>query len=377
MAIKIGILTYHRAKNYGAYLQAYALCARLQEEQEFIVEIIDFHMDKEIHTYKIEKKSLLFWLEHIPMYLFKRRLFHTFEKSLEELSLSSEYMHSDKIEEFRNFVYDKYDVIIAGSDEIWKMDSYRGFPTPYWLAGDLGCEKYSYAVSSRIDYSRMSQDDQRKVKEYILDLDIVSVRDKITFHEIEKLIGWKKQMYLSPDPTFIYDFGIDKDESRSFLLKKTGLDGNKKVMLVMLGGEELNRLIRRECSDEFEMVSVYHWNQGMINVSDVTPLEWLKLIAGSDYVLTTYFHGVCASILNNIPFYALDMGRSQEKILDVLEESNLSDRMILEGELFGVGNLNAKIKNDQWKPDNSAYLEKCRNQFEVYLNAMKTNDKRR
>ena len=42
--IRIGTLTFHRAVNYGAYLQACALCNRLNQEADIDCEIIDFCM---------------------------------------------------------------------------------------------------------------------------------------------------------------------------------------------------------------------------------------------------------------------------------------------------------------------------------------------
>ncbi|MCD7893356.1 MAG: hypothetical protein LUG60_06600 [Erysipelotrichaceae bacterium] len=49
--MKIGILTYVHAVNYGAVLQAYALCKRLNEENDIEAELIDFRMKKEIKYY--------------------------------------------------------------------------------------------------------------------------------------------------------------------------------------------------------------------------------------------------------------------------------------------------------------------------------------
>ena len=49
--IKVGILTFHRAYNYGAYLQACALCNRLNQEEDIECEIIDFRMQKDVEFY--------------------------------------------------------------------------------------------------------------------------------------------------------------------------------------------------------------------------------------------------------------------------------------------------------------------------------------
>ena len=134
--MKIGILTYHRAKNYGAYLQAYGLCSRLNEEKDITAEVIDFHMKKEVAAYRIDA-SVKFRIRHFRKYCFLKKLYETFEKSLRDLPLSQEYCCSDDVEDLRKLVEGKYDVIIAGSDEIFKTDGIRGFPNPYWLEGNM------------------------------------------------------------------------------------------------------------------------------------------------------------------------------------------------------------------------------------------------
>ena len=52
--MKIGILTYHRAHNYGAMLQAYALLTFLKE-QGHEVEFIDYWPNSHQQQYKLLK----------------------------------------------------------------------------------------------------------------------------------------------------------------------------------------------------------------------------------------------------------------------------------------------------------------------------------
>ena len=51
--MKVGILTYHRALNYGAFLQAVCLCERLNAEKEISAEIIDYDMQSAQNVYKL------------------------------------------------------------------------------------------------------------------------------------------------------------------------------------------------------------------------------------------------------------------------------------------------------------------------------------
>ena len=56
MKKKIGILTYHRSINYGAFLQAYSLYNAIKKRygDKWIVEIIDYESEK---AYKVYAKQ--------------------------------------------------------------------------------------------------------------------------------------------------------------------------------------------------------------------------------------------------------------------------------------------------------------------------------
>lgn len=63
MDMKIGILTFHTADNYGAVLQAYALKEFIASRYSSHTEIIDFHTTgHDIEHYKLFKKGILIHL---------------------------------------------------------------------------------------------------------------------------------------------------------------------------------------------------------------------------------------------------------------------------------------------------------------------------
>ena len=62
--MRVGILTYHRSHNYGAFLQAYSLCAKLNTLNNVDCEIVNYNLQKEDQVYKKKK-----WKR--PLYFFK------------------------------------------------------------------------------------------------------------------------------------------------------------------------------------------------------------------------------------------------------------------------------------------------------------------
>ena len=157
--MKIGILTYHRARNYGAYMQAYALTAFLNA-RGYDSEIIDFDMKKAQKRYLKEmlvQKSIGKIRTNIA-------LERTFKKARKNLTLSQESLVSDNMQEFVNFVKNRYDCIVVGSDEVWRIESFRGMDTPYWLNSKMDCIKVSYAASSRSDMKSITEEEKNFLK---------------------------------------------------------------------------------------------------------------------------------------------------------------------------------------------------------------------
>lgn len=127
--MKIGILTYHASHNYGAFLQAYALQNVLKEQTGNDIEIIDFNMPQALEFYENAANPKTTDGEHSSFY--KKRYHMFIKQSRERHELSEEFLVTDDIKVFQEWVSGKYDLIIVGSDEVWALGTFRGFPNPY------------------------------------------------------------------------------------------------------------------------------------------------------------------------------------------------------------------------------------------------------
>lgn len=370
--MRVGILTYHRAKNYGAFLQAYGLCGRLNKEPDISAEIIDFHMTIEAEKYSLSR-GLLRDIRHLRCFLYKKRLYSAFDRSLNQLPLSKEYCQSNSIDDFQEFVRGKYDVIIAGSDEIWKTDSFRGFPTPYWLAGNLGCYKLSYAASSRSDLSKCSPDERGTMKKILDSFEYISVRDLKTRDQFEKYIRTRTEIGIFPDPSFIYDYQADGNRGREHLIKIANLNPQKKIALVMTENRKIASLIQKELSEDYQLVASFERHNCMKNVADLTPFEWLDAIAGVDYVFASYFHAICFSILYNVPFLAFGTAGKKSKLEDILIQSGDIERYIeVDSSMLKECALTEAAKIHSARSDHSDYLTGCKKRFDEYLRILRS-----
>lgn len=368
--MKIGIMTYHRACNYGAYLQACALCSRLNREQEIDAEIIDYRMQKEKIFYSKKRWTLKRKIRNFPSYMFLKKIYKTFEKVTfkdEQMKLSHFSLTSDDIGEFTDFVKNKYDLIIAGSDEIWKIDGFRGFPTPYWLIGDLGCVKVSYAASSRSDFSKLAVKDRNLLKSILNDFQIIGVRDTLTKIEIQALDD-RLPVRLCCDPTFVHEFSTPSVSMTELLRGKAKLCDLKKNVVVMTENPQIAKEVRKQLKDKFNLISVFHWNIGYQNVSDLTPVEWLKVIKNADYVITSYFHATCFCMKFKTDFLALATSDKGDKVREVITDSHLDDFFIKDA----INNLKsidieARMKNNLEKEKIEHYIKGQNIKFDEFI----------
>lgn len=361
---KIGILTYHRAHNFGAYLQAMALCQKLNQYEFIKAEIIDFRMCREVDSYS----SISFFLKPIrPLKAkFYRKKYEAFCKAQDSAKhlYSKESIISDSIEDLRNMINGKYDIVVVGSDEVWKIDGYRGLPAPYFLPGEFGCRKFAYAVSSRSDFSNIAKKDYTKLLEDINSFEYIGVREKITRDRLRNLVANKKIIHLNYDPTFIFDFDIS-DVDITAIYKKYNISENKKTIVLMSDNGKINKKIALSLGRKYNFVSVFDYNIGYKNIADISPYEWLSIIKNADLVITNYYHAACFSIIYSRPFLVFGSKEKSSKIEELFDGNCLNDRYIKDADDIKTRKELKCLIERSFKPiDGSEFINRARNNFE-------------
>jgi hypothetical protein len=189
--MKIGILTFHCAHNYGAVLLCYAM-------QEFLrskghnVEVINYRPNYLLEPYKIFNikrfltknpirllKSLI-----IEFILFPVRLkrFYGFENFINgRLNLSKKVTRSS--------ISPNYDIYIVGSDQIWNPRNTGGFDAVYF--GDFvvkkGAKKIAYAASGeRIEDT---VENRAYLCANLANFDAIAVREGSLRAKLEQMTG--------------------------------------------------------------------------------------------------------------------------------------------------------------------------------------------
>lgn len=328
--IRLGILTYFSSINYGAFLQTYALQEYLRNRYKdyMSIEIINFNMKIAHETYlnriiNINGKE-------------RRKLLCQYELFLQargNLCLSESKLISDEIDKTEQYFQGKYDIIIVGSDQVWKTNSFRGFPNIYWLNFKLKETLYmAYAVSGRNDYQKMSEELKQYIRESLEHYMYIGTRDEITRKELLKIK--KREIYRNCDPIFLIPeiFKIPNVEKKKKLIKeKFKINNIKPIISIMISDESIGLKLYQMLKNENNVLYLYNINKNVKenNLVELSPFEWSDVIGISDLVITDYFHGVVFSIIHEIPFFAMEHDeKGRGKIENLLIENEMNDKFL-------------------------------------------------
>lgn len=303
---KVGILTFHRAYNFGAQVQSYALISYLQRKYpDVMFEIIDYQSKSEVRYYisSIIRNALKVGIPAAREEMTRNKRFKEFSNSL---PLSDFRIITDSSEKLFKKIDGKYYAIIVGSDAIfnWRL---RKFPVPFYLGEDLHCLKISYAASA---HALKWKEAEKKEIEYcgkaLSDFSYLGVRDKNT-EEFVRFCTPESMIYHNCDPSLLLDMKDIFYPNIKNKLIKAGIDQNKPLILVMTADESIVRPIYEKYKTQCEFASLYLTNPVIKTIiSDLTPLEWAGIFKFAKITITEYFHGTLLSLKNSTPVISID-----------------------------------------------------------------------
>ncbi len=355
--MKIGILTFHKAYNYGAFLQCYSLQKQLAVDfPSFDVEVIDFASKNMVSSYHLSKIESIFGIKGAPnkpsiMLVAKRivsEIVHwknkqfiinqdikrriNFQNVSNFLPLSKDSLVSDTPEEFKFFIESqKYDCLIVGSDAIWN-DNQTSWPNLY-LLHDISCNnKLSYAASTYgMDFSGFDKERCFYVRDALADFKFIGVRDVVTEAYVKSCNDKvKDRVYYTCDPSIFLDLNslpVDYKALKEKLIQK-GINFRKPIIGLMCDSW-LAQKVRKELGEDYQYVSLYIYTEAAdVFLDELEPFEWAIVFSFFNATFTHYFHGTLFSIKNGIQTFAIEKktkynSRYKTKIQDVLTRLQL------------------------------------------------------
>lgn len=360
---KVGcvVIMHPGQNNYGTSLQGFAT----------IKKVADIGYDYEIIRYKKEK-SLAFFLKNLIGYIRSggvEKYFYRRNKK-KDLKNHREYretrsVRTAAVDKFKCRYFDSvshvyngyaalekgsenYGVIFVGSDQVWgPLSLYTGFYNLLFVNNSV--PKFSYASSFGV--SEIFPWQKKGVAGFLNRMDMIGVREQRGKEIVEELTGKKATVVC--DPTFL----LTKDEWMTSILSWEKEKGGRKdynltrpyILSYVLGEREDVRTQIKKLREESGLKVVnlphidnYHAmddNLGDINLFDVDPFDFIRLIEGAEYVVTDSFHGSVFSILMHkkfITFYRKpqsEKGNTNSRIDSLFNLFGLSDRLF-NGDIF-------------------------------------------
>lgn len=362
--MKIGILSFHRAFNYGAQLQAYAL-SRTLREMGHDVEFVDYRQPMvenyfkifNLNIYKdsnIQNKLKIFLFR---LYTLKRRIsrFKNFKR------FSNKWINkSSQFEEGKKF-NDQYDVLIFGSDQIWTVRFLHNFDPILWGAINIITnKKIAYAPSMELKF--LDNDQLQFCKSHLSNFDALSVREESMKTLLSPLTD--KNISVVLDPVFLRPF-----EEYQSLSEKSKLKLPSQYLLIYTIGKPspyvlkiANYIAKEKDIPIIKIAGDVFLHSSKEDIPTAGPYEFLEAFNKADFIITTTFHGTAFSVLCQKDFYSIKNEGISGRAEALLTKIGLANRLIsspdsvdLKDKIdFSVANR----KLDQLKKESLDYLKR-------------------
>lgn len=328
MAKKTATITFHAAHNYGSNLQAYALQQTLLG-LGYENEIINLRTErqKDLYTVFTKRKGMKYVfknLSHLLYYRPLKRSYKKFEQFINNnLIVTKEYASE---EELRSADL-KYDVFVAGSDQIWNPVP-ADFDWSYYLTFvGKGC-KIAYAPSFGQLASKGDGATKHRIADALSTFDAISVREQGSVDNVNQMIGLNPPIVL--DPTLL----LSKEQWLNLVKNENRLVDSDYIFFYTLFADPQRMDIVKRVSKVTGLPVVtsnfsnqYDVFNPFIKRYDAGPLDFLTLIRDAKLVVVSSFHGTVFSILLNVPFFAID-GMNDARISTLLKTVGLENREI-------------------------------------------------
>lgn len=356
--MKIGLLAYHAACNFGAFLQLLSTVEYLKKQGDAPIVINwipkDFRKD-------YEKRSLPAVRElyaHLREQYYPMTEICETEKDvaliIEKENIEAVIIGSDAVIQHHPF-RERFNFPCRRLVYIGHPTSDRMYPNCFW--GSFN--KYLKKPVPTAVISGSSQDSKyfyikgrtkSKMKKSILDFSYITVRDDWSKRMIEYITDGEIKPIITPDPVFAFNRNASHlVPSKDEIMNKFGIP--KDYIILSFKGP---KSVDQNWIDEFQKIaSEKHLSCVKLPYADapafgniqysvgytVTPLEWYALIKYSKGYIGNNMHPIVTAITNIVPFFSFDnygipvidgkpTNGESSKIYHILKRADLLDYRI-------------------------------------------------
>ena len=326
--MRIGILTFHRAHNYGAVLQCYAL-QQVLLALGHSVDVIDYRQPFIEKVYKTVSIKRIMSKNPLKIIIRIINEFRLLKIRNEKKELYVHFLNSKlklnrvPINNIKEMPED-YDVYIFGSDQIWNSKLTGGVDRIFWgeFETSNNANKVAYAASTNL--SNIDEIGLSKISKLLKNFNHIGVRE---ISIADKLQPYSKNPIKAVlDPTLL----INSDKWSS--ISKSIKCSKRYVLLYEVRKsnskpEAANKIANKIAKEMGGVVIDIH--KGYDEIKSFSPEEFIGLFENASYIVTSSFHATAFSIIFRKNFYALALKDGHDSRYEVLLNNiGLSDRLV-------------------------------------------------
>ncbi|MBR2403922.1 MAG: polysaccharide pyruvyl transferase family protein [Lachnospiraceae bacterium] len=313
--MRVGILTFHNAHNYGATLQAYAL-KKCVKEMGHDVQIVNYRNPK-IEAQYPKILAPKFTLADCNPKRWKQFIYDTLrgiygqKEWTKQWKAFDKFINKDLLENHTELIEAAcisklgLDACLLGSDQIWSSFLLGRLDEVYFGAFKTKEKIISYAAS--LPNGNIAEEEIEQFKTLTQNIDVVSVREEKLAEQLGRLTG--RNVETTVDPTLLleakdYEILLPKE-----IEKKLPEQGY--VFAYFVVEEQWVADCAKKVADELGLPIIelhyYHMPEcsGENQYADFGPAEFLYYIKHATCVITNSFHGTVFSILYQRSFYSV------------------------------------------------------------------------
>lgn len=376
--MKVGLISFHNADNYGACLQAYALQEAVQN-LNISCEYIDYINQSRSDRYKILariRKSLkdkkigeaVKLVLGSPFIISRHLKFSRFYQRY--LKKTAKIYHSSEEAAELEKQYDKF---IIGSDQVWNAE-HNGTDSSYFLSFVKDTSK-KISYSSSFGMASIPDELLTWYSENLRTIPCLSTREQAGVDLIEKLID--KRAHLVLDPVFLLDRSKwlrlikTPDHSYRYTFYYINAPFDYEVIEQVTGYRDSHRNI---LSASVSIRDFFKKDQKV--TFSMSPEVFLKQINDAELIVTTSFHCLAFSIIFHKRFIAVLSGNKgkDERLLNILKITGLENRIFSRS--MTIEDINADIDYDDVDKRLEVYKNYSKNflQLGIIEGAEKANE---
>ncbi|WP_294157302.1 polysaccharide pyruvyl transferase family protein [uncultured Clostridium sp.] len=359
--MKIGIITYHSAYNFGSVLQA-AATQYAVNKLGYETEILNYRMESQYDFYKLSRKKGIKSI--IKKLLYGKKIKELEERELrfekfitEKMNLTDEFSKPESVKLF----YRDFDTIISGSDQIWNKHSNElcnvdwKYMNPYILK-DFNGRRISYASS----IVNMTTEELNKIKEQLKLFYAISCREVSASKRLEKILN--KDVCTVCDPTLL----LNKEEWSLYFEKEPIIREDYILFYSLSSFKRINSVIKKIENRINNMKIVVLSPLAPVILSQKSyimynagPEEFLNLINNAKCVITDSYHGTIFSINFGVDFYYLeDIKKNEVRVRDILNTLKITGRKVTNINQINIEkHVDYKLVNEHIKEYRKASME--------------------